>query len=82
MSSGANRMTPTVARRAEIPMLAISQKPERVSNILRSSTPVIRVSGIGAADRSRGADGAGCDGGHATAASGLVAEGLLVGWRR
>ena len=28
-------------------MLAISQKPERVSNILRSSTPTIRVSGIG-----------------------------------
>ena len=28
-------------------MLAISQKPERVSNILRSSTPMIRVIGIG-----------------------------------
>ncbi len=27
-------------------MLAISQKPERVSNILRSSTPTIRVSGM------------------------------------
>ena len=29
-------------------MLAISQNPERVSNILRSSTPMIRVIGIGA----------------------------------
>ncbi len=28
-------------------MLAISQNPERVSNILRSSTAVIRDSGIG-----------------------------------
>jgi hypothetical protein len=27
-------------------MLAINQKPERVSNILRSSTAVMRVSGI------------------------------------
>ena len=28
-------------------MLAISQKPERVSNILRSSTPITRLIGIG-----------------------------------
>ena len=30
-------------------MLAISQKPERVSNILRSSTETTRLNGIGAA---------------------------------
>lgn len=41
-------MTPIVASSAVIAMLAISQNPERVSNILRSSTLVIRVSGIGA----------------------------------
>ena len=32
-------------------MLAISQKPERVSNILRSSTPIIRLVGIGRTSR-------------------------------
>ena len=43
-------------------MLAISQKPARVSNILRSSTPMIRRVGIGSGtarsrvrvDRARG----------------------------
>ena len=45
--SGANTMTAPVARSAAIPMLAISQKPERVSNILRSSTETTRRSGMG-----------------------------------
>ena len=45
--SGANRITAPVASRAVMPMLVISQKPDRVSNILRSSTPTSRVIGIG-----------------------------------
>ena len=47
-SSGANRITAPVASRAVIAMLVISQNPDLVSNILRSSTPMIRGSGIGA----------------------------------
>ena len=43
--SGAHRMTPPAVSTAEMAMLAISQKPERVSNILRSSTWITRVSG-------------------------------------
>ena len=38
-------------------MLAISQKPERVSNILRSSTAITRVNGIGPGLRVALADG-------------------------
>ena len=37
-----------VAMSPVIPMLAISQNPERVSNILRSSTRTTRLSGMGA----------------------------------
>ncbi len=44
--SEANRITAPVARVAAIAMLAISQKPDRVSNILRSSTPTIRPIGM------------------------------------
>jgi integrase len=39
-------MTAKVARSARIPMLAISQNPDRVSNILRTSVVTIRFSGI------------------------------------
>ena len=46
--SGANRITAPVATRAVSTMLAISQKPDRVSNILRSSTPASRVKGMAA----------------------------------
>ena len=46
-SSGAHRITAAVARTATMPTLAISQKPARVSNILRSSTVTSRVIGIG-----------------------------------
>ncbi len=45
--SGAKAMVAIVARRPTIPMLATSQKPERVSNILRSSTRTSRASGTG-----------------------------------
>ena len=44
--SGAQRMVAPVASTAVITMLAISQNPDRVSNILRSSTAVTRVSGM------------------------------------
>ena len=46
--SGAKAITAAVAPSARIAMPAISQKPERVSNILRSSTRTRRESGIGA----------------------------------
>ena len=39
-------MIAAVASTLAMTMLAISQKPDRVSNILRSSTPTRRVSGI------------------------------------
>ncbi len=42
-------MIAAVASTAVMTMLAMSQKPERVSNILRSSTPTRRVSGMRAA---------------------------------
>src|SRR6476659_3242244 len=45
---GANRMTAPVAMVDRITMLAISQKPDRVSNILRTSTPMTVRIGIGA----------------------------------
>ena len=45
LASGANTITAMVASVARMPMLAISQNPERVSNILRSSTLRIRLSG-------------------------------------
>ncbi len=45
--SGAQMMTAPVAITAVMAMLAISQKPERVSNILRSSMLIRRVIGIG-----------------------------------
>ena len=45
-SSGAKRIVPTVARTPTITRLAISQNPERVSNILRSSTRTTRPRGI------------------------------------
>ncbi len=54
-SFGANRIVAVVASTAAMPMLAISQKPDRVSNILRSSTPTSRVIGIGSAWARRGA---------------------------
>ncbi len=41
-------MVAIVAMRPVIAMLAISQNPERVSNILRSSTRTTRLSGMGA----------------------------------
>ena len=41
-------MVAIVAMKPVIAMLAISQNPERVSNILRSSTRTTRVSGMGA----------------------------------
>ena len=44
-SSGTNRMTLSVASAAMMPMLAINQNPDRVSNILRSSTLTMRLSG-------------------------------------
>ena len=47
-ASGANRMTAPVAITARMTTLAISQKPERVLNILRSSTPMIVRIGMGA----------------------------------
>ena len=47
-----------VAITEAITMLAISQNPERVSNILRSSTPTTRRNGVGAgAGRVRGPAG-------------------------
>ncbi len=46
--SGANRITAPVASSAVMAMLVISQNPDLVSNILRSSTPTSRVIGIGA----------------------------------
>ena len=46
-SRGAQTMTPAVARSAEIKMLASSQKPERVLNILRSSTRITLTIGTG-----------------------------------
>jgi hypothetical protein len=55
-------------------MLAISQNPERVSNILRSSTAVIRVNGIGSMVARGTRTG--------TAAMVLMPVLLLVGWRR
>ena len=39
-------MTAAVASKARIPMLASSQNPDRVLNILRSSVVAIRASGI------------------------------------
>ena len=39
-------MMAAVASTLAMTMLAISQNPERVSNILRSSTPTIRVMGM------------------------------------
>ena len=59
-------------------MLAISQNPERVSNILRSSTAVIRVSGIGLTVAAGDAD-VGCGGGPAMVVMPML---LRVGWRR
>src|SRR5690349_12109255 len=46
--SGAHSTTAAVARSALTPMPIINQKPDRVSNILRSSTATIRDIGIGA----------------------------------
>ena len=55
-SSGAKTIRAIVAIRAEMTMLAISQKPDLVSNILRSSTSVTRDNGTGSArTRARGA---------------------------
>ena len=45
-SSGAKTMMAAVASTLAMTMLAISQKPERVSNILRSSTATRRVRGM------------------------------------
>ena len=45
--SGAHSSTAPVASRAAMPMLAISQKPARVSKHLRSSTEKSRVNGMG-----------------------------------
>ncbi len=50
-SFGAKRITAVVASSAAMPMLAISQKPERVSNILRSSVVSSRWVGIALAPR-------------------------------
>ena len=41
-------ITAPVASTDRMPMLAIIQKPERVSNILRSSTAITRDRGMGA----------------------------------
>src|SRR6478609_3936952 len=59
-SSGAQMITAAVARTDTMPTLAISQKPARVSNILRSSTPTRRVIGMGRTTR-RAADATGAD---------------------
>ena len=74
--SEANRITAPVARVAAIAMLAISQKPDRVSNILRSSTPTIRPIGIPSMRLRAREDplrvvhvGVGGQGGHAAAPS-------------
>ncbi len=74
--SEANRITAPVARVAAIAMLAISQKPDRVSNILRSSTPTIRLIGIPSMRLDRGRTRCesstsvlGGQGGHAAAPS-------------
>ena len=54
-SRSLSRTVSTVAMPEVMTMLAISQKPDRVSNILRSSTPRIRPNGIGSGTtRSRG----------------------------
>ncbi len=45
-SSGAKTMMAAVASTLVMTMLAMSQNPERVSNIFRSSTPMRRLSGI------------------------------------
>ena len=59
-------------------MLAISQKPERVSNILRSSTETTRPNGIGA---NAGRSGAGAE--VATGAVVVLMRRLLrAGWWR
>ena len=96
-SSGAHRITAAVARTATMPTLAISQKPARVSNILRSSTLACRVIGIGvmvrgpygpAGRRGRGCGRDGdegvCGGVRGAHAEGVVADPaarLLVGQR-
>ena len=59
-------------------MLAISQKPERVSNILRSSTPISRVSGMRARCRPLGAGAVGV----VSTAMAVMLLLLLVGCRR
>ena len=45
---GGEETVPTMVSRPVMTMLAISQNPERVSNILRSSTWTTRLSGTGA----------------------------------
>jgi hypothetical protein len=67
-------MTPTVARNAVMTMLAISQKPERVSNILRSSTCVTPDKGI--------ARGVARTGKTVPAVMAVMLLLRLVGWRR
>src|SRR4051794_34809982 len=74
LSSGAHRITPAVASTEVIAMLAINQNPERVLNIFRNSTAVIRARGIGftvvAGTRT------------SAAAMAVMPVLLLVGWRR
>jgi hypothetical protein len=65
--SSANRITATVAITEVMAMLMSIQNPDRVSNILRSSTPMIRLSGIAvrgtaAVSRGRRATGPACRG--------------------
>ena len=62
-------------------MLAISQNPDRVSNILRSSVVTMRLIGMRCTARpQRGGPGRAVEGGHATAPSWwLVAGGLALG---
>ena len=74
-------MVAAVASTARMPMLAISQKPDRVSNILRSSTPIIRLIGIGrTSGRARtGVDG---DSRSSVVAVRVVMLLLLRGWSR
>ena len=76
-SFGANAMTAPVAISAEAAMPIISQKPDRVSNILRSSTWRTRVKGIRAGHLS-GRTGRGGRASVATVSVALMLQLLLV----
>ncbi len=76
--SGAHRITAAVASTETMPTLAISQKPARVSNILRSSTFARRAVGIGRTARGAASAPAGVATGAAAVGVWVVVVMLLL----